>query len=159
MKRRIVCLLLLMLPCCIFANQRPLEEVLKELDKVIERKDSYIQEKEAELSLLKESLSQAKDARLKYELCDQLFNAYLHYQADSAFLYIDRKERLATELADADLLKEITVNRAETAAVMGMFSWSDNLLEQVKSSELPPDLLGYYYRVMRMNYDWQGTYF
>lgn len=159
MKRRIVCLLLLMLPCCVFANQRPLEEVLKELDKVIERKDSYIQKKEAELSLLKERLSQEKDARLKYELCDQLFNAYLHYQADSAFLYIDRKERLATELADADLLKEITVNRAETAAVMGMFSWTDNLLEQVKSSELPPDLLGYYYRVMRMNYDWQATYF
>ena len=158
MGRKIACLFLLLLPCWAFAHRKTLEEVLKELDRVIEQKDRYILEKETELSVLKLRLSQEEDARLKYELCDQLFNAYLHYQADSAFLYIDRKEQLVPELADADLLKEIVINRAEAAAVMGMFAWTDDLLEEIKSSELPPDLLGYYYRVMRTNYDWQGEY-
>lgn len=158
MERRIVCLLLLMLPCLIFANHRTLEEVLKELDMVIEQKDLYLLEKEEELSVLKKRLSQEKDVRMKYELCDQLFNAYLHYQADSAFLYIDRKELLVSELDDPDLLKEIVVNRAEAAAVMGMFTWTDELLEQIKSSDLSPGMLGNYYRVMRMNYDWQSEY-
>lgn len=40
---------------------------------------------------LKQRLHRSKDNREKYELCGSLFNAYLHYQADSALYYINGK--------------------------------------------------------------------
>ena len=145
-------------PAVLLAEQRDLEPILKELDAVIDKKEAYTLPKENELSELRMRLKNAKDARRKYELCDKLFTGYLHYQADSALAYVERKEALLPLLNDPMLEQELIINRAEVMGVMGMYSWAEQLLSQVKPATLTPALLGYYYRTMRANYGWFADY-
>ena len=145
-------------PAVLLAEQRDLEPILKELDAVINKKEAYTLPKENELSELRMRLKNAKDARRKYELCDKLFTGYLHYQADSALAYVERKEALLPLLNDPMLEQELIINRAEVMGVMGMYSWAEQLLSQVKPATLTPALLGYYYRTMRANYGWFADY-
>lgn len=65
--------------------------MLKRLDRVIDNKTACHVQKEKEIVDLKQRLHRSKDNREKYELCGSLFNAYLHYQADSALYYINGK--------------------------------------------------------------------
>ena len=81
-------------PSLLLAEQHDRELLLEELDEVINQKEAYTQPKEKELSELRMRLKNAKNNRQKYELCDKLFNGYLHYQADSALVYVERKEQL-----------------------------------------------------------------
>lgn len=132
--------------------------VLKELDAVIQQKDSYALPKEAELTDLRTRLKHAKDNRSKYELCNKLFSGYLHYQADSALSYVEKKQELLPLLKDPLLEQEVVINRAEVMGVMGMYTWAEQLLSQVDSKVLTPELLGYYYRTLRANYGWFADY-
>lgn len=160
MKRPYILFLLIcfLCPAVLLAEQRDLEPILKELDAVINKKEAYTLPKENELSELRMRLKNAKDARRKYELCDKLFTGYLHYQADSALAYVERKEALLPLLNDPMLEQELIINRAEVMGVMGMYSWAEQLLSQVKPATLTPALLGYYYRTMRANYGWFADY-
>ena len=149
--------------CCLFplsllAGQQDLEMLLKELDAVIECKDFYILPKEKELSELRLRLKNTKNNRQKYELCDKLFTAYLHYQADSALSYVERKQELLPFLDEPVLEQELIINRAEVMGVMGMYSWAEQLLSQIKPETLTLELLGYYYRTVRANYGWFADY-
>ncbi len=156
MKTKILYLfwLLLLIPGGIRATQNSIDLLLEELDAVIDRKAEYTIPKEAELSDLKMHLSQAKDHRMKYDLCNKLFAGYLHYQADSALAYLERKEALLPFLKEPSLEQELIINRAEVMGVMGMYSWAEELLSGVDTKILPPSLLGYYYRTVRANYGW-----
>ena len=145
-------------PSLLLAEQHDRELLLEELDEVINQKEAYTQPKEKELSELRMRLKNAKNNRQKYELCDKLFNGYLHYQADSALVYVERKEQLLPMFYDPLLEQELIINRAEVMGVMGMYSWAEQLLSQVQPSTLTPELLGYYYRTMRANYGWFADY-
>ena len=153
-----VLLVCLCFPMALWAEYRDLEPLLKELDAVVDRKDAYTLPKENELSELRMRLKNVKDARRKYELCDKLFTGYLHYQADSALAYVERKQDLLPLLNDPLLEQELIINRAEVMGVMGMYSWAEQLLSQVTPDALSPELLGYYYRTMRANYGWFADY-
>ena len=160
MKNKILSILwmCLCLPLSVWAEQQDLESLLKELDAVIDRKDAYTLPKENELSELRMRLKNVKDKHRKYELCDKLFTGYLHYQADSALAYVERKEALLPSLNNPLLEQELIINRAEVMGVMGMYSWAEQLLSQVNPETLTPELLGYYYRTMRANYGWFADY-
>ena len=153
-----VLLVCLCFPMALWAEYRDLEPLLKELDAVVDRKDAYTLPKENELSELRMRLKNVKDARRKYELCDKLFTGYLHYQADSALAYVERKQELLPLLNDPLLEQELIINRAEVMGVMGMYSWAEQLLSQVTPDALSPELLGYYYRTMRATYGWFADY-
>ena len=146
------------LPLTLWAEHSDLELLLKELDAVIDQKDTYSLPKEKELSDLRMRLNHAKDDRQKYELCNKLFTGYLHYQADSASAYVERKQALLPALNVPMLEQELVINRAEVMGVMGMYSWAEELLSQIKSETLTPELLGYYYRTVRANYGWFADY-
>jgi len=160
MKVKIACLLLicLFLPMTLWAEHREFESLLKELDIVVAQKDIYSQSKEKELSELRVRLKNAKGLRQKYDLCNSLFVGYLHYQADSAWAYVEKKQELLPLLNNPLLEQELIINRAEVMGVMGMYSWAEELLSQVDSASLSPELLGYYYRTMRANFGWFADY-
>lgn len=159
MKTKILSLcLFLMMFHPIMAEQRTMESVLEELDRVIEQKAIYAVPKEKELAEWKICLKNAIDNRQRYDFCEKLFNGYLHYQADSAWAYVERKQQLLPLLNDPILEQELLINRAEVMGVMGMYSWAEQLLEQVNPKILTPELLGYYYRTHRANYGWIADY-
>ena len=160
MKIKIISVLLITLcfPIALWAEKRDLELLLKELDAVVLRKDTYTLPKEKELSELRIRLKNAKGVRQKYDLCNKLFTEFLHYQADSALSYVEKKQELLPLLHDPLLEQELIINRAEVMGVMGMYSWAELLLSQVKPQTLTPELLGYYYRTVRANYGWFADY-
>lgn len=153
-----ILLVCLCFPVSLWAEYRDLEPLLKELDAVIDQKYTYTLPKEKELSELRTRLKNAKDNRQKYDLCNKLFTGYLHYQADSALAYVEKKQELLPLLNDPLLEQELIINRAEVMGVMGMYSWAEQLLSQVKPATLTPALLGYYYRTVRANYGWFADY-
>jgi len=69
----------------------PVQDILEQLDKAISQKEKFKNDREAVISQIKQRLNYATDNTERYKLCGELFNLYLHYQADSAFHYIRRK--------------------------------------------------------------------
>ena len=145
-------LFLLTLTTPLFADKNSNEEVLKRLDRVIDNKTACHVQKEKEIVDLKQRLHRSKDNREKYELCGSLFNAYLHYQADSALYYINGKMNLLPLLNHPELKNEIVINRAEVMGVMGMYNEALEQLERVDPLELERETLAYYYRTYRAYY-------
>lgn len=134
------------------------ENLLTELDEAIEEKSRFHREKERTIEQFKEKLASAKNAEEQYTLCGELFTLYLHYQADSALHYINKKLALLPLLNEAELKNEIIINRAEVMGMMGMYAESIEQLEQVVVSELDSSTLNYYYRTFRACYGWLADY-
>jgi hypothetical protein len=134
------------------------ERLLRRLDSMIAAKDSYQSAKEAELSRLKQRLSATMNSRASYMLCDSLFREYLHYQADSAMAYINRKRALAAQLNEQDINDEIEINNAEALGVMGMYNEAFGGLCKLNSSSLSRKNRIYYYKTCRACYGWLSDY-
>jgi hypothetical protein len=134
------------------------EQLLRRLDSIIAAKDCYKIAKEAELNRLKQRLSVVRDPRRRYLLCDSLFRGYLHYQADSAMVYINCKKALAAELNDASVNDEIAINNSEALGVMGMYNEAFDGLLKLNSSSLDSRNRIYYYKTCRACYGWLSDY-
>ncbi|MGL5979775.1 MAG: DUF6377 domain-containing protein [Phocaeicola sp.] len=134
------------------------EELLEKLDKVIEEKDRFHHERESQIESIKQQLILSKEVDKQYDLCGSLFTLYLHYQADSALYYIDRKLAMLPLLNEPERRNEIFINRAEVMGVMGMYAESIEQLKAVAVGELDGDMLNYYYRTNRACYGWLADY-
>ncbi len=160
MKKLIFCLLWLGLTTLLPAQavNKDCEEVLKALDELITRKETYHQKKEILLNELKQRLAEAQDARARYTLCDEIFHAYVHYQADSAFSYINRKEALVGQIDYPEACREIAINRAQVLGVRGMYGEVRPLLDSLDAHTMSDDLRNYYYRTYYHYYDWVSDF-
>lgn len=160
MKTTIIFLILsLMFPYFSFASDtKTIVEVLNELDEVIEKKHIYDVKKEESIAALKSRLSKGGDERVRYELNDSLFVAYLHYQADSAMYYVNKKVELLSFIDELEYAHEVIINKAEIMGIMGLYSEAIQLLDTVNPDCLDSDMLGYYYRTKRACYGWWADY-
>ena len=104
------------------AQQANHEKVLQQLDEVITKKASFRTERETTISQLKQQLHYATTEEDKYKLCNELLGLYLHYQADSALYYINKKSEYALLLNKPECHDEIIINSAEVMGVMGMYN-------------------------------------
>lgn len=140
------------------AEQPSHEKVLEQLDQVITQKALYRAERERTLLQLKQQLHYATTEKEKYNLSNELFNLYLHYQADSALHYINKKAEYALLLNKPELNNEIIINRAEVMGVMGMYSEALDELQQIRPALLSKKNLIYYYFTLRTCYGWLADY-
>lgn len=140
------------------AEQPSHEKVLEQLDQVITQKALYRAERERALLQLKQQLHYATTEKEKYNLSNELFGLYLHYQADSALYYINKKAEYALLLNEPELNNEIIINRAEVMGVMGMYSEALDELQQIRSTLLSKKNLIYYYFTLRTCYGWLADY-
>ena len=125
------------------------ERILVQLDKVISQKEKYRSEREAAIEQLKQRLHYASSNEEKYKLCGELFNLYLHYQADSASLYIKRKEYYNSLQRHPDRDIEIMINHAEVRGVMGMYNEALAELQAINPHQLNSPNREYYYFTIR----------
>lgn len=132
------------------------ERILIQLDKVIAQKDKYRSEREAAIEQLKQRLHYASSNEEQYKLCGELFNLYLHYQADSASLYIIRKEYYNSLQRQPDRDIEIAINRAEIRGVMGMYNEALTELQTIDPHQLNSPNREYYYFTIRACYGWMA---
>ena len=147
--------------CCpLFVYSQVMDEkkVLQELDAVIAQKSVYQEQKEQELERIKRRLNLTVNDSVKYILCNDLFSQYLHYQADSALIYVGRKRDYMSSYNQFEKEVEVNINKAEVNGVMGMYGEALNLLEGINPNLLSEDLLRYYYSTFRTYYGWVSDY-
>ena len=158
MKTTILSLLLLVLPATLLAGTPSDLPILEELDRIVRNKEEYWAKKEAEIAGLKQRLERASTAQEKYDLCGELFNAYLHYQADSSLYYVDERIRLLPPEEYPEPRGELLINRAEVLGMMGMYNEALEQLALVRRDALDVQTLEYYYRVCCACYGWLADY-
>ena len=95
----LLCLFVVMPPVAASAQTAPVpadsvRALLEEVDAAIARKDDYHARKEARIADLRRRLALVADTLEQYALCKQLSDEYLHYQADSAVHYLNRRATL-----------------------------------------------------------------
>ena len=130
------------------------QRILEQLDKAISQKEKFKNDREAVISQIKQRLNYATDNTERYKLCGELFNLYLHYQADSACHYIRRKEYYNSLQPQPERDIEISINRAEVRGVMGMYNEALTELQTIHPHELSSPNLEYYYFTIRACYGW-----
>ena len=139
-------------------NVSRLHEALLRLDSLVEAKPSIHARHEAKLDSLKRLVAQTDDSWQQYMLYGSLFYEYLHYQADSSFYYVGKKEELLPLLNIPDLPNEILINRAEVYRVMGLRLETEELLKKVDRRQMNPGMLQYYYSVCCSHYTNMAEY-
>ena len=132
------------------------QRILDQLDKAISQKEKFKNDREAVISQIKQRLNYATDNTERYKLCGELFNLYLHYQADSACHYIHRKEYYNSLQPQPERDIEISINRAEVRGVMGMYNEALTELQTIHPHELSSPNLEYYYFTIRACYGWMA---
>ena len=131
---------------------------LLELDEAIARKPEYRARKEARIADLRRRLHYAVDTLEQYALCEELFDEYLHYQADSAVHYLNRRLQLLPSCGQDDLKARAYIDRAAVMGVTGMYAAAVEVLTAIPTERLKPETLVEYYRACRSCYGWMADY-
>ena len=131
---------------------------LERLDEVIKKKETYQKRKEKDIDVLKRQLSRSVAPADKYRLYGALYDAYLHYQADSALHYVNKRQTVFPLLDTPELANEITINRATVFGVMGMYIEAMKELDGIRTEKLDRNTLMYYYQTYRACYGWLADY-
>lgn len=140
------------------AKQMECRAALKRLDDIINKKETYQLQKEKEIDGLKVQLAHSVDPVDKYRLYGSLFDAYLHYQADSALHYINNRKEILPQLNRPELENELIINRATVLGVMGMYIEAMEELKRIHPEKLDERMLLSYYQTYRACYGWLADY-
>lgn len=150
--------LLLVCPASLFAKQGDNTAALKQLDDIINKKETFQVRKEKNIDALKMQLAHAVEPADRYRLYGSLFDAYLHYQADSALHYINSRKQILPQLNRPELENEIIIDRATVLGVMGMYIEAMDELEKIDPKKLDKETLLSYYQTYRACYGWLADY-
>lgn len=134
------------------------ESLLKELDRTIKQKPLFHQQKERVTDSIKSLLRSAATPKDTYDLYGSLYNAYLHYQADSALHYLDKRKELVDSLDYPQYENDLRIARAEVLGIMGLYNEVPEQLNQIQRDQLSPTSLLYYYYTCRSYYGWIADY-
>lgn len=141
------------------ANSRNrVDSILNKLDYVIRDKEVYHKKFEDKITKIKEEAKSTTDKRKRFELYGELFNQYLHFQADSALYYVNLRAEMVKEIDDYQLQSLIKINRAEVYGIMGMYTETPLELNKISPNKLESSVKGYYYRTYRAYYGWLADY-
>lgn len=151
-------ILLFVSPVSLFAEQINSRAALKKLDEIISKKETFQIQKEKDITSLKLQLAYTTDSIQRCRIYDSLFESYLHYQADSALHYINRRKAMLPLLKRPELEAEITIDRATVMGVMGMYMEAMEQLEKINPEKLNSDNLLSYYQTYRACYGWLADY-
>ncbi|MEY8685470.1 DUF6377 domain-containing protein [Bacteroides sp. AN502(2024)] len=145
-------------PTILSAKQIDNEVVLRRLDDIISRKEVFQIEKEKTIDALKVQLAHSVTFADKYRLYGSLFDVYLHYQADSALHYINKRQQILPQLNCPELANEIVIDRVTALGVMGMYIEAMEELKKINSEKLDKQTLLAYYQTYRACYGWLADY-
>lgn len=143
--------------CNTSAYNDSVKSVLEELDKVLNDRELYHKQHEEKILNLKNKLSPQNENEYNFNICDEIFRQYLHYQADSALFYANKKWEY-TNPNDKRQKDIIHLNKAESFAVMGMYTESYEQLTDIEEGQLDKELKKLYYFDMRTYFGWIAEY-
>lgn len=140
------------------AGKHTNEALLKELDRTIKQKPFYHQQKERETDSIKSLLRAASSLEDKYHLYGALYGTYLHFQADSALHFLNKRKALVDSLHYPPYENELRISRAEVLGIMGLYNEVPEQLSLIQRDQLSGGSLLYYYYTCRSYYGWIADY-
>jgi hypothetical protein len=140
-------------------GQQENNQLLKQLDLIIADKPLYAKTKELRLDSLKALLLQEGTLSFTYQVYNNLFAEYKHYNLDSALHIAKRKNRLASQMNDVQLQYEAQMNMAEMLGKMGMYKEIFDIMARIKINDLEKSQWPYYFHLFHSIYSllWQNA--
>ncbi len=121
------------------------ESVLKELDNRLEDSYLYKIDKERSINSQKFLLSNAADASEEFTLCQNLFEEYMAYQYDSAYVYALRTESLALAMGNRDYVAQACTNLLFCYTTVGLFMEGRALIDEFNHEGVSDNYLANFY--------------
>ncbi len=148
-----VILLLLSAQACTAAAQ-PDKSLLKHMDDLINNRHLYMQQKTDRIAYLKQLAEAETNEDRKYDITDRIIHEYSNFQADSAFVYIEKNRSLAEKYDDPDRLTANRFQYAFVCAQSGLFNETRSALESlpVKPKEMNKNRRIEYFRLCERFY-------
>jgi len=151
MKKFILLILLSIALFPVFANGNA-DSLLQVLDKAIAQRTQFSDKKEQHLKELKQAFHRSGNLPDKFRYADKLFDAYKHYNLDSAIAAARTKLSLAQQLQDRQLIFQSQMNIAEIMGKMGIYKETFDSMAKIDKSKLGKDQWGYYYHLYHSIY-------
>lgn len=115
------------------------------LRRMIDEKPAYVHKKEVRINRIKSKLKGTLTPEQEYKINIQLYNEYKKFVVDSAIRYIDRNIKLARKMDKSYLKYESSLQLSLLYSMCGRYRDAELILENIKTSELPHELLPVYY--------------
>lgn len=128
----------------LYANN-DLKLLTDSLRRMIDEKPAYVHKKEARINRIKSKLKGTLTPEQEYKINIQLYNEYKKFVVDSAIRYIDRNIELARKMDKSYLKYESSLQLSLLYSMCGRYRDAELILENIKTSELPHELLPVYY--------------
>lgn len=128
----------------LYANN-DLKLLTDSLRRMIDEKPSYVHKKEVRINRIKSKLKGTLTPEQEYKINIQLYNEYKKFVVDSAIRYIDRNIELARKMDKSYLKYESSLQLSLLYSMCGRYRDAELILENIKTSELPHELLPVYY--------------
>jgi len=151
MKKFILLILLSIALFPVFANGNA-DSLLQVLDKAIAQRTQFSDKREQHLKELKQAFHRSGNLPDKFRYADKLFDAYKHYNLDSAIAAARTKLSLAQQLQDRQLIFQSQMNIAEIMGKMGIYKETFDSMAKIDKSKLGKDQWGYYYHLYHSIY-------
>ena len=140
-------------------SSNQLDSLLIKLEDNMKRRTIYDAAKEVRIDNLKKLLDE-QNATLenKYFILSKIISEYEKYSFDSALLYIEKSIDIAKKLNDDSLEKESKLKLSKLLVTSGRYKEAIDVLNEIKRSQLPEDLINLYYYNFKEGYSGLNFY-
>ena len=134
------------------ARAQSVDSLMQVLDEALLHRDSYIATQDSVIQQLRNRVVLAADDDERFEALGHLFDSYRSFQADSALVMAARREALARKIGSAEKLVHARLNTANILSMTGSYTEAVEILDGIRSADLPDYLVPYFYHVKRLLY-------
>ena len=129
------------------ATHKRSDSLLFVLDKTILEKPLYAQKRERQIDSLKNLLNATADLEQRFNIYQELYWKYRHYNMHSALSYSEKQAMIATELKNLQLINSSKMNTAEILGIMGMYKESLDVINNIDRKQLGENQWSSYYHI------------
>jgi len=152
MYRILIVIVLFIYAPTVFAKNKRSDLLLLALDKTIKEKQLYAEKRENQIDSLKILLNSTPDHERRFQIYQELYQNYRHYNMNSALSYAEKQAMIAKELQNRYLLNTAEMNTAEILGIMGMYKESLDVIVQIDRKLLDHQQWSFYYHVQHALY-------
>ena len=122
------------------------DSILKVFNRELDHRHTYYQEKENAMERMKQQLRQTDEPDAMFALNNRLFDEYIVYQYDSAWVYAQQTLSLAQEMNDEALINVSQLNVFKSLVLAGLYKEAFEMIDRLEQRELPDHLKKEFYQ-------------
>ena len=158
-----IALMLMLLLASSYASANIIERELQKLDNALVESDTYDKQHLDKIEQLNDLLEMRSiSLEHKYEIYNQLFQAYEVFQFNKALDALNKRYDIAVEMKDKSKQIDTDLDKAQLYTISGLFTEVDNIFSsKIDTLALTPTQLSKYYFIQQRYYrnlEWKTGY-